>query len=260
MVNNHIKNPTKFNIYENDDDNLCPFYHKIGACRHGERCTKTHNKPIISKCLLFPHMFFYSSYKSELDKKRHYEFFYDQVYKVLIQYGHIEYLYILNNLGDHLFGNVYVLYEHYDSAYYAYESLKNRYFAGKILKIEYTPLLSFDDSICKKYQHQYQRCKHGDYCNFMHIKKLTNHIKRTTLRENKKIKYKIYQSLDYISDFKKKQKKKENLKKTVKKDDDDNDLLNNISYMFINKSNIDRKKVIQKWNISKMLKKEINID
>jgi len=26
----------------------CPFYFKIGACRHGDTCTRIHNRPVIS--------------------------------------------------------------------------------------------------------------------------------------------------------------------------------------------------------------------
>jgi len=26
----------------------CPFYAKIGACRHGDRCSRAHNKPLFS--------------------------------------------------------------------------------------------------------------------------------------------------------------------------------------------------------------------
>lgn len=30
----------------------CPFYFKIGACRHGDRCSRLHNKPSLSQTLL----------------------------------------------------------------------------------------------------------------------------------------------------------------------------------------------------------------
>ena len=33
----------------------CAFYHKIGACRHGDQCSRLHNKPTFSQvvmCLL----------------------------------------------------------------------------------------------------------------------------------------------------------------------------------------------------------------
>ena len=35
----------------------CPFYHKIGACRHGDRCSRAHNKPSNSQTVLFKNMY-----------------------------------------------------------------------------------------------------------------------------------------------------------------------------------------------------------
>jgi hypothetical protein len=35
----------------------CPFYFKIGACRHGDRCSRQHVKPNFSQTLLIPHMY-----------------------------------------------------------------------------------------------------------------------------------------------------------------------------------------------------------
>ena len=34
----------------------CPFYFKIGACRHGDRCSRQHHKPPFSQTLLLRHM------------------------------------------------------------------------------------------------------------------------------------------------------------------------------------------------------------
>ena len=35
----------------------CPFYFKIGACRHGDRCSRLHTKPSISPTLLLSNMY-----------------------------------------------------------------------------------------------------------------------------------------------------------------------------------------------------------
>lgn len=35
----------------------CPFYHKIGACRHGDRCGRVHNKPLFSQTVALAHMY-----------------------------------------------------------------------------------------------------------------------------------------------------------------------------------------------------------
>ena len=34
----------------------CPFYFKIGACRHGDRCSRQHHKPPFSQTILIKHM------------------------------------------------------------------------------------------------------------------------------------------------------------------------------------------------------------
>ncbi len=34
----------------------CPFFHKVGACRHGDRCNRLHHKPLYSQTVLIPHM------------------------------------------------------------------------------------------------------------------------------------------------------------------------------------------------------------
>lgn len=35
----------------------CPFYVKIGACRHGDRCSRQHNKPLYSQTVVLEHMY-----------------------------------------------------------------------------------------------------------------------------------------------------------------------------------------------------------
>ena len=35
----------------------CSFYFKIGACRHGERCSRIHNKPTFSQTILLQNLY-----------------------------------------------------------------------------------------------------------------------------------------------------------------------------------------------------------
>lgn len=35
----------------------CSFYFKIGACRHGERCSRIHNKPTFSQTILLSNLY-----------------------------------------------------------------------------------------------------------------------------------------------------------------------------------------------------------
>jgi hypothetical protein len=48
-------------IFGTEKDKInCPFYFKIGACRHGERCSRIHVKPEFSQTLMIPG--FYQKY------------------------------------------------------------------------------------------------------------------------------------------------------------------------------------------------------
>jgi splicing factor U2AF subunit len=45
-------------IFGTEKDRVnCPFYFKIGACRHGDRCSRAHNRPTISQTLLLKNMY-----------------------------------------------------------------------------------------------------------------------------------------------------------------------------------------------------------
>jgi len=45
-------------IFGTEKDRVnCPFYHKIGACRHGSRCARLHSAPAASQTLLLPHLY-----------------------------------------------------------------------------------------------------------------------------------------------------------------------------------------------------------
>ena len=35
----------------------CSFYFKIGACRHGERCSRLHNKPTFSQTIVLQNLY-----------------------------------------------------------------------------------------------------------------------------------------------------------------------------------------------------------
>lgn len=44
-------------IHGTEEDRVnCPFYFKIGACRHGDRCSRQHHKPPFSQTIIVRHM------------------------------------------------------------------------------------------------------------------------------------------------------------------------------------------------------------
>jgi splicing factor U2AF 35 kDa subunit len=45
-------------IYGTEKDKVnCSFFFKIGACRHGEKCSRKHVKPSFSQSLLLPNLY-----------------------------------------------------------------------------------------------------------------------------------------------------------------------------------------------------------
>ncbi|XP_044767212.1 splicing factor U2AF 26 kDa subunit isoform X5 [Neomonachus schauinslandi] len=92
-------------IFGTEKDKVnCSFYFKIGACRHGDRCSRLHNKPTFSQEVF-----------TELQEK----------------YGEIEEMNVCDNLGDHLVGNVYVKFRREEDAERAVAELNNRWFNGQ---------------------------------------------------------------------------------------------------------------------------------
>ncbi|EFB29873.1 hypothetical protein PANDA_009769, partial [Ailuropoda melanoleuca] len=97
-------------IFGTEKDKVnCSFYFKIGACRHGDRCSRLHNKPTFSQEVF-----------TELQEK----------------YGEIEEMNVCDNLGDHLVGNVYVKFRREEDAERAVAELNNRWFNGQAVHAE----------------------------------------------------------------------------------------------------------------------------
>lgn len=45
-------------IFGTEKDRVnCPFYYKIGACRHGDRCARLHGRPSASQTILLAHLY-----------------------------------------------------------------------------------------------------------------------------------------------------------------------------------------------------------
>ena len=45
-------------IFGTEKDKVnCSFYFKIGACRHGDRCSRIHNKPTFSQTVLLSNLY-----------------------------------------------------------------------------------------------------------------------------------------------------------------------------------------------------------
>lgn len=160
----------------------CSFYYKIGACRHGDKCSRKHVKPNYSVTLLIPNIYLNPSHDpncvlAPAQLQQHFDLFYEDMFLELAsRYGPIEEMIICDNIGDHLIGNVYVRFKEEDAAGRAVEELNKRWYAGRPIFAELSPVTDFRESCCRQYENG--ECNRGGYCNFMHLKYPARELKK----------------------------------------------------------------------------------
>merc|ERR1711957_753847 len=104
-----------------------------------------------------------------------------EVFLELANYGEIEDLVVVDNLCDHMIGNVYVKYYHEEDAERALMKLTGRFYRATLLNIEYSTVTDFREARCRAFHET--RCNRGAYCNFLHMKHVPKAIKRRIVRE-----------------------------------------------------------------------------
>ncbi|PIA44423.1 hypothetical protein AQUCO_01700192v1 [Aquilegia coerulea] len=166
----------------------CPFYLKIGACRHGDRCSRLHNRPTISPSLLLSNMYQrpdmitpgVDAQGQPIDPReiqQHFEDFYEDIFQELSKFGNIESLNVCENLADHIVGNVYVLFKEADQAAAALQALQGRFYSGRPIIADFSVVTDFFDATCRLFDEN--NCNRGGYCNFMHVKQIGPELART---------------------------------------------------------------------------------
>lgn len=159
----------------------------VGACRHGDRCSRMHNRPTISQTILIPNM--YQSpdatasandtkgkdYSPE-ELQEHFDDFYEDVFEELSRFGELEDLHVCDNLADHLVGNVYAKFKDEDGAQAAMNGLLGRYYEGRPIMAEFSPVTDFREATCRQYEEN--TCTRGGYCNFMHLKPISSRLRK----------------------------------------------------------------------------------
>ncbi|KAK3726104.1 hypothetical protein LTR37_000252 [Vermiconidia calcicola] len=120
-------------IFGTEQDKVnCSFYYKIGACRHGDRCSRKHVKPSYSQTVLLPNLYQNPAYdtKSRLNPgqlQNHFDAFYEDFWCEMCKYGELEEVVVCDNNNDHLIGNVYARFKYEDSAQAACDALNSRW-------------------------------------------------------------------------------------------------------------------------------------
>jgi len=184
-------------IFGTEKDKVnCSFYFKIGACRHGDKCSRLHNKPTFSQTLLLQNMFQNPQNKAsgpdgitpaaagtganimnDVEAQEHYDTFFEDVFLELEEkYGEIEEMNVCDNLGDHLVGNVYVKFKYEEDAEKAMVAVNNRWYNQQPIYAELSPVTDFRESCCRQYE--MGECTRGGFCNFMHLKPISRELRR----------------------------------------------------------------------------------
>ena len=188
-------------IHGTEEDKVnCPFYYKIGACRHGDRCSRLHNKPAFSPTLLIKHVFRHPSRiggstttattTNDMNTTaatagdaaaalEEFLVFYEDWYMELSKFGRIEYrgLNVVDNVGDHMIGHTYVKFTDEEEAADALEQLQNRYYDGIRMDVEYSPVTDFREARCRDFDEG--TCSRSGFCNFLHCKPVPDALMRS---------------------------------------------------------------------------------
>jgi len=177
-------------IFGTEKDRVnCPFYFKIGACTYGDRCSRRHNKPTYSQTLLICHLFLPPEVKfhcapEDPRVQEDYDEMYEDLYEELLRFGEIEELHLVENLSEHMIGNLYVKFVDEESAAAAIRGLLGRFYGGRAIVVEFSPVTDFREASCRQYD--MNCCNRGVYCNFLHIKSISRDVLRRCRHLNRK--------------------------------------------------------------------------
>ncbi|KAM3183973.1 hypothetical protein ACTXT7_009298 [Hymenolepis weldensis] len=149
-------------IFGTEKDKVnCSFYFKIGACRHGEQCSRLHNKPTFSQTILLQNLYIAPhnnanqnmSNLTEVQAQEMFDEFFEEVFvECESKYGEIEEMNVCDNLGDHLVGNVYIKFRREEDAEKAVKMLNQRWFGGRPVHAELSPVTDFREACCRQYE------------------------------------------------------------------------------------------------------------
>ncbi|KAK6463293.1 hypothetical protein DFJ63DRAFT_114198 [Scheffersomyces coipomensis] len=179
------------NITAKDGSRLnCQFYSRIGACRHGEKCSRNHIKPTSSNVIILPNMYQNpklnknDTHVDERQIQKTFDHFYEDVFIKLASLGQVVDIAVCENENNHLNGNVYVSYHSREEASKAAQALNQEWYNGKPIHCDLSPVDKFDDATCRAYEDS--NCSRGDICNFMHLRHPSQQLEESLQNSQKK--------------------------------------------------------------------------
>ncbi|MCP9257977.1 U2 small nuclear RNA auxiliary factor 1 [Dirofilaria immitis] len=209
MTNYHMSGAEYLaSIYGTEKDKVnCSFYFKIGACRHGDKCSRTHIMPSFSQTVLLKNLYHnpmidtrqadafakigrsshlglifraknliervviqISSFVGQMNEQeqQYFEEFFEEIFVELEdKFGPIDEMNVCDNIGEHMIGNVYVKFENEEDA---------DKFNGSPVYAELSPVTDFREACCRQYE--LGGCNKGAFCNFMHLKQISRDLRR----------------------------------------------------------------------------------
>ena len=172
------------------------------------------------------------------DALKHFEQFYEEIFVELSKYGELKELCVVDNLGDHLIGNVYARFNDESSASKAFNALAGKYYHSQLVEEEYCPIINIRDCRCKKFAQGI--CKRGAFCNFLHLKEVNRELIRS-LKEEMYENHPEYKR-NRINNFNRKRERNHEHSSS----DSSLDIYDGPS----------RKRIIQRWNVKYQIEKK----
>ena len=78
--------------------------------------------------------------------------FYIEVFMELARYGEIEDMQVCDNLGEHMFGNLYVKFATEEDAANCRNKITGRFYGQKLVVPEFSPVSNFSEGRCRQYE------------------------------------------------------------------------------------------------------------
>ena len=160
---------------------------------------------------------------------KHFEQFYEEIFVELSSFGELKELEVVDNLGDHLIGNVYARFNDEAGASKAFNALAGKYYNSKLVEEEYCPITKI--SWCKCKFNDDGLCQRGAFCNYLHLKPVSEKLLKNLREEmyEKHPEYKKNRTFNFFSKLAKHE--------------------HSSSESSLEKYNVDhRKKIIERWN------------
>ena len=79
----------------------------------------------------------------------------------MANFGEIEDMVVVDNISDHMVGNLFVKYYREEDAEKALENLTGRYYGGELIQAEFSPVSDFREARCRQFHEN--SCNRGGY-------------------------------------------------------------------------------------------------